>query len=142
MDDLPIRPGVVIPAAELTVHFARSGGPGGQHGNKTSTKAVVRWSPQSCELLTPIQRARFIRQFGHRLTQTGELILMSELTRSQRQNLNDCRDRLRSMIEYALQTPKSRRATQPTKGSRIRRRRAKEQLSQKKQGRTGPSAHD
>lgn len=142
MDDLPIRPGLVIPGTELSVHFVRSGGPGGQHGNKTSTKAVVRWSPQSSELLTPIQRARFIAKFGQRLTQAGELILMSELTRSQRQNLNDCRDRLRSMIECALHVPKSRQATRPTKGSRIRRRRAKEQLSQKKQGRTGPPDGD
>ena len=43
--DLPVRRGVVIPAAELHESASRSGGPGGQHVNKTETRVTLRWSP-------------------------------------------------------------------------------------------------
>jgi len=142
MDDVTIRYGLVIPATELTVRFVRSRGPGGQHGNKTSTKAVLRWTPSESVVFTAQQLARFITRYGSRLTQTGEMILTSEVSRSQRQNLDDCCDRLRTLVESALRAPKTRRPTRPTKGSKVRRRQAKEQLSRKKQDRAGPPDRD
>ena len=42
--DLEIRRDLVIPGTELVETASRSGGPGGQHVNKTSTRVTLRWS--------------------------------------------------------------------------------------------------
>ena len=40
---LTIAPGLEIPDDELTFTASRSGGPGGQHVNKTSSKVTLRF---------------------------------------------------------------------------------------------------
>ena len=44
MRDLEVTSWLTIPAAELDVSFARSGGAGGQNVNKVSTKVDLRWN--------------------------------------------------------------------------------------------------
>lgn len=142
MEDLIIREGIVIPASELQLSFVRSRGPGGQHGDKANTKAVVRWSPKTSRCFTDAARSRFLTQFRHRLTQHDELILSSDETRSQRTNLDLCLERLRKMVQAALTKPRARKATRPTAGSRRRRRQSKEMQAQKKQRRQTPRMDD
>jgi ribosome-associated protein len=42
-DDLIVRDGLAIPAAELRESASRASGPGGQHVNKSNTRVTLRW---------------------------------------------------------------------------------------------------
>lgn len=138
MDDLPIKDDVVIPASDLDWSASRSGGPGGQNVNKTSTKVDLRFDLAGTSALPPAVKARLRKQAGVLLDGEGQLVIMSSATRSQAANLEDARQRLREKILAALVRPKRRRATKPTRGSKRRRLSAKRMHSEKKQGRKKP----
>ena len=55
--EVRVRPGVVIPAADLAIRFSRSGGPGGQNVNKVETRVEVRFDLAATALLRPEERA-------------------------------------------------------------------------------------
>jgi ribosome-associated protein len=65
----------------------------------------------------------------------GRLVLVSQATRSQAQNLEDARQKLAALIRAASVVPKRRRATRPTRASRERRLEAKRRTSEKKRDR-------
>ena len=66
---------LLLPAEELSVSFARSGGPGGQNVNKVETKAVLRWNPRTSRVLREDQRELLLDRLAARLTTEGELVL-------------------------------------------------------------------
>ena len=66
--DLEVRRDLVIPGAELHESASRSGGPGGQHVNKASTRVTLRWNVAASGCLTSAQRARLRRNLAHRPT--------------------------------------------------------------------------
>ena len=37
-DEVPVRPGLAIPLAEIELRTSRSSGPGGQHANVTASR--------------------------------------------------------------------------------------------------------
>lgn len=121
MDDVQVTRNWVIPASAISVRFARSGGPGGQNVNKLNTKAEVR--VRVADLAFPAEdvRARFLAREGTRVTEGGDLLITSQIHRSQAQNLEECLGRLVSMLRAALVRPKVRRPTRPTAASRERR---------------------
>ena len=135
---LPINARVTIPAAELDVSFVRSGGPGGQNVNKTSTQAQLRWNVRTSAALSPSERDRLLAALESRLTGEGELILQSQQTRSQSANLDAARSRLKALVAGALTVPKTRRPTRPTRGSQRRRIEAKKRRSETKRRRQKP----
>src|SRR5688500_10370438 len=61
---LRVSPTLVIPLAELTWRFSRSGGPGGQHANTADTRAEVRFDIAGSPSLGPRQRARLLERLG------------------------------------------------------------------------------
>ena len=121
-----------IPRERLTIRFARSGGPGGQNVNKVETKAEVRFLLAEADWLPLSVRERLKQLFPGRLTQEGEFVLSSSRSRSQAQNLNDCIQKLRAMIEASTHRPKRRIATAPTRASRARRAQAKKNRGARK----------
>lgn len=128
MGDLVVNPRVTIPADELTVGFARSGGSGGQNVNKVSSKVDLRWTPATSRALTPADREWLLGKLGGRLTTAGELIVTSELTRDQINNRADAEEKLTAIVRAALVRPKARKPTKPSRG-------AKERRIQQKKGR-------
>jgi len=70
MDDLRVRRGLVIPAGELHASASRSGGPGGQHVNKSNTRVTLRWNIETSEALSDRQRALLRSRLDHRLPAT------------------------------------------------------------------------
>ncbi|MCY2960046.1 MAG: alternative ribosome rescue aminoacyl-tRNA hydrolase ArfB [Planctomycetota bacterium] len=136
-EPLFVRPGVVIPAEELDVRFARSGGPGGQNVNKVETKVDLRFRPSASRALTEDQRARVLGRLGGRLTTEGELIVVSTTYRDRARNIEDARERLASELREALKTVKARRATKPTRGSDRRRLDSKRRRGDTKRHRRG-----
>jgi ribosome-associated protein len=135
--DLVVTPRVRIPAGELSFAFARSGGPGGQNVNKVSSKAELRWNPVSSSALGADDRAWLLERLGNRLTNDGTLIVTSTLTRDQIQNRDDALSKLALIVRAALDRPKHRRATKPTRASKRRRVDAKRHRSEIKRNRTG-----
>jgi ribosome-associated protein len=133
--DLEITPSLKIPEAELRLSFARSSGPGGQNVNKVSSKAVLHFDVLTSPSLPPDVRERFLERFKTRVTNAGEIVIHSDEFRDQPRNIQACYDKLRAMVLSVLRPPKKRRATKPTRGSKVRRLKEKKARSQVKEGR-------
>ncbi|MCE9530485.1 MAG: aminoacyl-tRNA hydrolase [Planctomycetes bacterium] len=127
-----------IPFEEFVWSYARSGGPGGQNVNKVSSKAVLRWPILASPSLPPDVRARFLERYPSRITVEGELVIASQTFRDQEGNRQECLEKLGKMLLIVARPPTPRRATKPTKGSKVRRVAAKRRTSKTKANRRGP----
>lgn len=121
MHDLVITPRLTIPASELSVQFARSGGSGGQNVNKVSSKVDLRWNVETSAALTADDRAWLLQQLRSRLTADGTLIVTSTLTRDQLKNRDDAESKLTLIVRTALVRPRKRVATKMSRGAKRRR---------------------
>ena len=123
MDDglLEIDPALSIPMAELTFRASRSGGPGGQHVNTSSTRIEVVWDIAGSPSLNEARRARLLDQLATRLDKEGRLRLVSGATRSQLQNRTDVTARLARIVAKALEVPRPRKRTRPSRASKAAR---------------------
>jgi ribosome-associated protein len=104
-----------IPLAELAWRYNTSGGPGGQHANRSQTRAEVSFDITASEALGPRQRARLIERLGPvvRAAASDE--------RSQLRNRELALDRLRAKLAAGLAVQPDRHPTGPTRGSQERR---------------------
>lgn len=139
MSSIRLSPSVSIPEAELTFRTSRSSGPGGQSVNTSDSKVELRWSVEGSAALDETQRARLVERLGSRLTADGVLVLTSSDHRSQLRNREAVVARLRSIVGEALEPPKVRRRTRPSRGSQERRLRSKTQRSEIKRLRRPPN---
>ncbi len=130
-----------VPESALQLRMIRSSGPGGQNVNKVSTAIQLSCDVQSCDLSEPA-KARLKTLAGRRLSSDGVLSLTAQRLRTQEQNRRDALERLLELITQARIVPKLRRATKPTKASKLRRLEGKQQRSQHKQLRRKVSSHD
>ena len=135
---LSVTESLAIPLEEFRFEFARSGGPGGQNVNKVNSKAVLRWSPGQSPSLPPAVRDRLLKSVASKLTKEGELLVGSQLTRDQSRNIEDCLGKLREIVLAAARPPRPRRASRPTRASKVRRVEAKLRRSTTKKLRRKP----
>ena len=124
-----------IPLSELNFRFSRSGGPGGQHVNRTETRVELLFDVGQSPSLNDEQRQRLLARLGGSLDSEGVLHIVSSLTRSQLDNRADTVARLQVVLRRALHRPRHRVATRPSRSSREQRLHAKRQHSQRKQTR-------
>jgi ribosome-associated protein len=127
-----ISPQIQILLSELDFSFVRSSGPGGQNVNKVNTKAVLRWNAHASRSLKAENHAWIINRLGAKLTQSGDLIIMSDRFRDQIRNREDCLDKFKQIILAALHVPKRRKETKPSFSSKRRAQTDKKKNSQKK----------
>lgn len=122
MDDaIFVKQGLVIPAHELDYTTSRSGGPGGQHANKTSSRVTLSWNIVDTQSVPQSLKDRLLLKLDSRLTQLGELKVNVDTHRSQHQNKDEAQKRLAKLVLDALHVPKRRKKTKPTRGSQRRR---------------------
>jgi ribosome-associated protein len=134
---LNIRDELFIPRSELTFRASRSGGPGGQHVNTSSTKVELVWNLDESPSPTDAQRARIRDKLANRINAAGELLITEGGSRSQHQNREAVVERLETLLAEALHVPKPRRKTKPTRASREKRLQSKRRRSELKKTR-GP----
>jgi ribosome-associated protein len=135
-ESLPINRDVSIPLDEITVHASRSSGPGGQHANKTESRIEASFDVASSATLDDAQKARVTARCG------PVVRAVAQDARGQARNRALALERLAGRLARALEVPRLRRATRPTKASRVRRLDAKRRDSQRKQQRRRPTGED
>ncbi len=77
---------ITIPDNEIEITTSRSGGPGGQHVNKSDTRITLRWNVKNTNILDDEQKERVLQKLQNRLTVDGDFIIHSSESRSQQQN--------------------------------------------------------
>ena len=141
-DPLEIHPTLTLPAADLDWTAVRASGPGGQNVNKVASKVELRFNLAGTTALDEAVKARLRALCATRLDAEGRILLVSQRTRDQIRNLEDARLRLKVMILQALEVPKERRATRPSRGSKERRLTAKKVTGERKKSRSRPGSDD
>jgi ribosome-associated protein len=137
--DLEITPALRVPLAELDYRATRSGGPGGQHVNTSSTRIEVWWDVRSSPALSEEQRARLLERLSSRLDGEGRLRVVASESRSQLRNREAATERLRTLVASALVERKPRKRTKPTRAAKAARLEAKRRRSALKRERRPPS---
>jgi ribosome-associated protein len=137
-----VSPELRIPLAELEFRASRSGGPGGQHVNTSSTRVELSWDVAGSPSLTPAQRERLLRRLASRLDGTGRLRLVSSTSRSQLRNREDATERLRAIVAEGLLVPKTRKRTKPPRAAKAARLEGKRRRSATKRDRRPPGRDD
>lgn len=120
---------------ELTFSTARSSGPGGQNVNKVNTKVELRFHVQNSAVLTEEQKHILLSKLSNKLSTDGELIIVSQSTRSQLKNKQEAIVKFIDLIYKTLKPRKKRVPTKPTKASKEKRLENKKRNSEIKQGR-------
>ncbi|HEY4106169.1 MAG TPA: alternative ribosome rescue aminoacyl-tRNA hydrolase ArfB, partial [Polyangiaceae bacterium] len=126
---------LVIPEAELRWTAVRASGPGGQNVNKVSSKIDLRFDFEPSEVFSDELKARLRSRLAPRLDAEGRLQIVSQLTRNQKDNLEDAREKLAALIRAALKTQKKRRKARPSRAKKAARVAEKRVHAQKKQSR-------
>jgi len=133
---------LTIPERELEWTAVRASGPGGQNVNKVSSKVELRFDFEESEALSDSVKARLRALAQHRLDAEGRILITSQVTRNQPQNLEDARKRLAELIAKAMVTPKRRRPTRPSRAAKRARVNDKRVHSKKKQSRARKTSDD
>ncbi len=134
-EDLIVTGSVRIPRHEIEMSFSASGGPGGQHANKSATRVELRLDLTTSSAFSRAQRERVVERLG------DEIRVVADDERSQVRNRALAEERLVARLQSALHVQRSRRKTKPTRGSKERRLKAKRGRSDVKRQRRRP-AHD
>lgn len=120
-----------VSVEELEWSFGPAGGPGGQHANRSHTRATLRFDLGRSPAVPEAVKAHMLARLGARAT-AGVLSVTVDETRSQRANREIALERMRQILIEAMHRPRRRKPTRPTAASRERRLEEKRRRSARK----------
>jgi ribosome-associated protein len=123
---------------ELEFSAVRSGGPGGQHANKVSSKVIVLIDIENSQALSEKEKMRLFAKLSSKLNKKNQLMLTCDESRSQHQNKQIVTNRLVTLLDAALKKEKMRIPTKVRKVEKTRRMEAKKKRGLKKTLRQKP----
>lgn len=128
--------GVRVEMSCLEFTFLGSRGPGGQNVNRRATRARLRVALDDLPLSAGA-RKRIEAIAKHALTESGELVIERDETRSQGRNREACLEQLREYVRKAIVVPKARKKTKPSKRANQKRIDEKKRRGETKRRRSG-----
>jgi len=135
-ETLHVHRGLEVPLSEISWRATTSGGPGGQHANRTLSRVEVQFDVAASPTLGPRQRARLLERLGPVVRASA-----SE-SRSQARNRELALARLATKLDSGLRVQPARTPTRPTKSSQARRVEGKRRRAQTKRQRRSPQEDD
>ena len=117
---------------------SRSGGSGGQHVNKVSSKVELIINIREAHFLDDAEKALIQERLAKRIDQEGALHLVCQEDRSQLLNKEHCLVKAVALLKAALHVDKLRKPTKTPKSAKRKRLANKQSLSDKKQHRKKP----
>ena len=125
---------VSIPRSEIELRFSRSSGPGGQHAQKTETRAEALFDVERSLALSEVQKRRVVAKVG------PVIRAAAQDERSQWRNRELAIERVVEALREALKVKRKRRQTKPTRAAQERRIEQKRRRSETKRLRRPPGA--
>ena len=107
--------------SEFTFKTSRSGGSGGQHVNKVSTKVELDFDVINSKILTDEQKDIITTKLSSRITIEGILQVICHTERSQLRNKMAAIAKFHELIDSCFVVLKKRRATKVSKAVKERR---------------------
>jgi ribosome-associated protein len=135
-ETLHVHRGLDLPLSEISWRATTSGGPGGQHANRTLSRVEVQFDVGASPTLGPRQRARLLQRLGPVVRASA-----SE-SRSQARNRELALARLATKLDSGLRVQPVRTPTRPTKSSQARRVEGKRRRARTKRQRRPPREDD
>jgi ribosome-associated protein len=114
-ESIRVTRSVLLPLAEVELQYSRSSGPGGQHAQKSETRAVAVFDVAASTALTERQKQRVIARAG------PVLRAVAQDERSRTRNTDLALERLVAQLRDALHVERARVATKPSAAARERR---------------------
>jgi len=111
---------------EVECSAIRAQGAGGQNVNKVSSAIHLRFDIPASSLPDEV-KTRLLASGDSRITQAGVLVLKAQQHRTQEANRAAAMARLQAIVDAVALPPKPRRATRPTRASKLRRLEGKSQ---------------
>jgi ribosome-associated protein len=107
--------------SEFTFKTSRSGGSGGQHVNKVSTKVELDFDVVNSKILTDEQKDIITNKLGARITVEGILQVICQTERSQLRNKIAAIAKFHELIDSCFVVIKKRKVTKVSKAVKERR---------------------
>lgn len=120
---------------EIVLKAVRSGGAGGQHVNKVSTKVVLYFDIKKSNAFEHEIKEILLHKLAPKISQDGLLVLTSDETRSQLKNKIIVWEKLISLLENQLKIKKTRKETKIPRSVIEKRLKSKKINAQNKQNR-------